>query len=93
MWVEKSRQVPIHLLCATVLNKSSAAQKANSNTVVSGRVLNKPKKPRSEKSRQVQGHLRCDRVINKRSVAQKANSNTVVSGRVLTKAKKTRSVT
>ena len=28
-----------------MLNKRSAAQKANSNTVVSGRVLNKAKKP------------------------------------------------
>ena len=47
MWVEKSRQLPSHLRCARVLNKRSAAQKANSNTVVSGRVLNKAKKPRS----------------------------------------------
>ena len=30
-----------------MLNKRSAAQKANSNTVVSGRVLNQAKKPRS----------------------------------------------
>ena len=48
MWVEKSKQVPSHLWCARVLNKRSAAQKANSNTVVSGRVLNKAKKQRSE---------------------------------------------
>ena len=47
LWVEKSRQAPSHLRCARVLNKRSAAQKANSNTVVSGRVLNKAKKPRS----------------------------------------------
>ena len=47
LWVEESRQVPSHLLCARVLNKRSAAQKVNSNTVVSGRVLNKAKKPRS----------------------------------------------
>ena len=43
LWVEKSRQVPSHLRCARVLNKRSAAQRANSNTVVSGRVLNKAK--------------------------------------------------
>ena len=47
LWVEKSRQVPSYLRCARVLNKRSAAQKANSNTRVSGRVLNKAKKPRS----------------------------------------------
>ena len=47
LWVEKSKQVPSHVGCARVLNKRSAAQKANSNTVVSGRVLNKAKKPRS----------------------------------------------
>ena len=46
LWVE-SKQVPSHLRCTRVLNKRSAAKKANSNTVVSGRVFNKAKKPRS----------------------------------------------
>ena len=47
MWVEKSRQVPNHLRFARVLDKRSAEPKANRNTVVSGRVINKAKKPRS----------------------------------------------
>ena len=40
-------QVPSHLRCARVPTKRNAAQEANSNTVVSGRVLNKAKKSRS----------------------------------------------